>query len=113
MMVNMQIARICHEVNRAYCQAIGDNSQLPWDAAPQWQVDSAIQGVHFIKCKPDATPSESHESWLKDKGMNGWKWGPVKDLKKKEHPCFLPYEELPLEQRVKDYLFGAVVRACL
>ena len=25
------IARVCHEVNRAYCQALGDNSQVEWN----------------------------------------------------------------------------------
>ena len=39
--------------------------------------------------------------------------GPVKDPEKKEHPCFLPYDELPLSQRIKDYLFTAVVEAAL
>ena len=25
------IARATHEVNRAYCRAIGDSTQVPWD----------------------------------------------------------------------------------
>lgn len=36
-MTEDQIARVCHEVNRAYCQALGDNSQPTWEEAPQWQ----------------------------------------------------------------------------
>mgnify|MGYP001560010111 CR=1 FL=1 len=28
------IARVCHEVNRSYCLARGDDSQMPWDKAP-------------------------------------------------------------------------------
>ncbi len=28
----------------------------------------------------------------------------------KTHHCLVPYAELPLEQRVKDNLYGAVVR---
>jgi len=43
------------------------------------------------------------------KKEQGWKLGPVKDLEKKEHPCFCPYGDLPLEQRVKDFLFAAIV----
>lgn len=30
----LQIAQVCHEVNRAYCQALGDDSQPAWDDAP-------------------------------------------------------------------------------
>lgn len=29
----MIIEQIAHESNRAYCQGIGDNSQVPWDEA--------------------------------------------------------------------------------
>lgn len=29
------------------------------------------------------------------------------------HPCMVPYDQLPQEQRVKDHLFGAAVRATL
>lgn len=42
-----QIARIAHETNRAYCESIGDNSQPPWQDAPDWQKLSAINGVKF------------------------------------------------------------------
>lgn len=104
-------ARTAHEVNRAYCQAIGDNSQPTWADAPLWQRTSAIEVVRFHQDNPEATPENSHESWLKTKVADGWVYGPVKDPEKKEHPCMRPYAELPLELRVKDHLFRAVVHA--
>ena len=103
------IARIAHEINRAYCQSIGDYSQPKWEDAPDWQKESAISGVKLHIDNPDTTPEQLHESWLKDK--EGWKYGPVKDASKKEHPCFVPYAELPQEQKSKDYLFAQVVRS--
>lgn len=57
------------------------------------------------------TPEQSHESWLAEKRAAGWKYGPVKDAGKKEHPCFVPYAELPAAQRVKDEIFVAVAKA--
>lgn len=99
------LAKVCHEANRAYCQTIGDMSQAPWEEAPQWQKDSAIAGVHFNLENPDAPASASHESWLAVKEADGWTYGPVKDPAKKEHPCYLPYDELPPEQKCKDALF--------
>lgn len=105
------IARVCHAVNRAYCAALGDHSQPEWGAAPQWQRESAIKGVEFALAYPDSKPSDSHESWLAQKRAEGWKYGPVKDAEKKEHPCFVPYDQLPQEQRAKDYIFLSVVRA--
>lgn len=105
------IARVCHEANRTYCAAIGDHSQKPWDEAPQWQRDSALSGVKFHIAYPDATPEDSHVEWLEGKSADGWQYGPVKDETKKEHPCIVPYHELPIEQQNKDYLFRAIVHA--
>lgn len=112
-MNTIQIAKVCHEANRAYCKALGDNSQMAWEFAPDWQRDSAIAGVEFIRAHPDAPPSASHESWLALKESEGWKYGPVKDAEKKEHPCFVSYQLLPVEQKAKDYIFGAIVRAMM
>jgi len=106
-----KIARVAHEVNRAYCMAIGDHSQPSWEDAPEWQKDSAISGVMFNDLNTDVTPELSHASWMLQKLSNGWKFGPVKDPEKKEHPCMVPYKDLPLEQRVKDYLFIAVCKS--
>jgi len=58
-----------------------------------------------------AVPSRSHENWLKEKAEAGWTYGAVKDVEKKRHPCFLPYEELPNEQKLKDFIFVGIVRA--
>lgn len=102
------IAQLCHEVNRAYCLSIGDTSQPKWEEAPQWQKDSAIRGVEF-HLSGDTTPEQSHESWLEEKFNTGWIYGPVKDPEKKEHPCMVPYNQLPREQRTKDYLFKSAV----
>lgn len=105
------LARVCHEANRAYCSALGDESQKPWEDAPQWQRDSAIDGVRFHLANPDASPSASHDQWLRHKVDAGWTRGPVKDEAAKQHPCIVPFTELPLEQQAKDVLFRATVHA--
>lgn len=110
-MKDVQIARIAHEVNRAYCEALGDHSQVRWEDAPQWQRDSAMIGVALHLGNPDAGPQVSHESWMKQKVEDGWVYGPVKDPGKKEHPCLVPFDQLPKEQQAKDFLFRGVVHA--
>ena len=110
-MTPTDIARVCHETNRAYCQTLGDNSQPTWEEAPEWQRTSVINGVNFHLANPGSEASHSHEEWLKEKAATGWKYGPVKDLAKKEHPCFVPYDELPPEQKAKNALFVGVVNA--
>ena len=102
------IAEICHIVNKAYCDAIGDLSQTPWNDAPDWQKESAINGVKF-HMENDVTPEQSHESWMKQKLDDGWVYGAKKNVDKKEHPCMVLYSDLPEEQRMKDKLFKAVV----
>lgn len=106
------IAQICHETNRAYCETLGDTSQVAWPDAPDWQRQSAINGVRFHLENPNAGPSGSHENWLKEKLADGWKCGPVKNVETKEHPCCVPYDELPADQRRKDALFVAIVHTC-
>lgn len=101
-------ARAAHEANRAYCIALGDYSQVAWEEAPDWQKSSARNGV--TGALAGNSPEQSHESWLAEKTTTGWKYGPEKDVAKKEHPCFVPYAQLPPAQRSKDSIFTTVVR---
>lgn len=103
------IARTAHQANKAFCEAMGDYSQKDWEDAPEWQRGSAINGVKFHIDNPGAKDSHSHTEWMQEKHATGWKYGPVKDEEKKEHPCMVPFEELPKHQQAKDALFGAVV----
>lgn len=105
------IAQVAHEINRAYCASQGDESQPAWADAPEWQQSSALAGVDMHLANPDATPEQSHESWLEVKRAEGWSYGDEKDVERKLHPCFVPYDQLPVEQKAKDYLFRAVVHA--
>jgi hypothetical protein len=106
-----QIARVAHEVNRAYCQALGDNSQPAWEEAPQWQRDSAMLGVKLHTENPGASPSASHESWMAQKVAEGWVYGPEKKPELKQHHCIVPFDALPVAQQAKDYIFRGVVHA--
>lgn len=103
------IAKVCHGANKIFCERLGDKSQVAWVLAPAWQRESAIVGVKFNIKYPDAPASASHDSWLEEKRKAGWKYGKIKDSKMKEHPCFVPYEELPPEQQAKDHLFKGIV----
>jgi len=110
-MQTTDIARVAHEINRAYCTALGDDSQPSWEEAPTWQRDSAIAGVEFHIINPHVGPEASHGNWMAQKLAEGWKYGPVKNPNIKEHPCLVPFDELPKEQQVKDHLFRGVVHA--
>lgn len=110
-MTTNDIAQVAHEVNKAYCEALGDMSQEPWSKAPTWQKDSAKEGVYLHLACPDAGPEASHRSWCKAKQADGWKYGPEKNPETKEHPCLVDFNKLPKEQQAKDFLFRQVVHS--
>ncbi|CAE6949672.1 RyR domain protein [Ectopseudomonas oleovorans] len=105
------IAKVAHAINAAYCLSIGDDSVPAWEEAGEQHHASLVAGVEMHLANPNATPEQSHESWLTQKVADGWVYGEEKDAEKKIHPCCRPYDELPPEQKSKDYLFRAVVHA--
>lgn len=111
MITQEQIAIVCHQVNKSICECFGDLSQPDWENAPEWQKESAIKGVGFCVTNPDSPASANHDSWMAEKVRSGWKYGSIKNAETKEHPCMVSYDELPREQKVKDYAFKAVVFA--
>lgn len=106
-----QIARVAHELNRSYCRELGDNSIVGWDDTTDDIKASTIAGVRNVLHNPAITPEDSHHAWHDYKSKQGWVYGPEKDANKKEHPCMMPFQHLPAEQRVKDVIFIGLVRA--
>lgn len=105
------IAKVCHQANKAFCESEMDYTQKDWSEAQEWQKDSAIYGVIFRLNNPDAEPSAQHDSWQNQKIKDGWVWGEEKDETRKTHPCLVPYDQLPEFQRKKDKLFQSIVDA--
>ncbi len=103
------IAQVAHNVNAAYCAALGDLSQVPWEDAPEWQRESCLKGVELHLANPDAGPEASHEAWFLDKKLNGWVYGEKKNVAMKIHPCMVAFNDLPVDQQAKDFIFRAVV----
>jgi len=103
------IAKVCLEANRAYCQTLGDFSQPAWEDAPDEQRESIVDGVKFFLRNPAAPAFMAHDNWTRKKLADGWKHGETKDPVAKTHPCMLPWDELPEEQKRKDLLFHNIV----
>lgn len=103
------IAKVCHEANRAFCETIDDYSQPTWVNAPDWQKQSAREGVQYRLDNPDTTPKQMHQNWMDAKRKDGWKFGATKNPDTKTHPCMCKYENLPPNQRFKDSLFSSIV----
>lgn len=44
----------------------------------------------------------THEVWSAGRIKDGWTYGPTRDDEKRTHPCLIPYEELPEEEKEYD-----------
>lgn len=111
-MTNVEsIAKVCHQANKAWCEANSDFSQKDWGEAENWQKESALKGVQFKLGNPEAGDDAQHNSWMAEKVDGGWVYGEVKDAVNKTHPCIVPFAQLPKYQQSKDALFCAIVDA--
>lgn len=111
--ITEHLARVCHEANRAICVNAGDNTQVPWDEAEEWQRQSAMEGVRYVLNNTEATASDIHEKWMRDKLEQGWKYGEVKDAENKTHPSLVPFDQLSSDEKFKDSVFVAIIKAHL
>lgn len=46
----------------------------------------------------------THEVWAHQRLTDGWTYGEKRDDAKKQHPCLIPYEQLPESEREYDRL---------
>lgn len=44
----------------------------------------------------------AHEVWMKQRMQEGWIYGPKRNDEKKEHPCLVPYSQLPESEKEYD-----------
>lgn len=102
-----EVAKAAHEANRG----ISEGNPLSWDDSSEEIRQSAIDGVKSVINDPTITPEKSHNNWMRWRESNGWVFGEVKDEEAKTHPCMVPYNELPEDERVKDQVFVDTVKS--
>jgi hypothetical protein len=44
----------------------------------------------------------SHDIWARQRMADGWRYGRARDDTKKEHPCLVPYADLPESEKEYD-----------
>lgn len=66
-------------------------------------IDSS--GVVLSKTVLDLTEllaENAHDIWAQQRMKDGWKYGPRRDDTLMEHPCLIPYAELPESEKEYD-----------
>ena len=109
----IEIAQLCHNLNKAVCELYGDFHCPAWEDVPEETKIGAVLTIEHIIADPDLTPEDIHNSWMDFKIDNGWRHGPVIDAEKKTHPSIVPFCMLPEREQIKDRLFRAVVLSAI
>lgn len=50
----------------------------------------------------EALAENVHDTWAKGRMDEGWTYGPVRDDARKQHPCLVPYSDLPESEKAYD-----------
>ena len=69
---------------------------------PQPLDTSRIQLSDEIAALVEVFAENNHEIWARERVNQGWKHGPTRDDVKREHPCLLPFKDLPESEKAMD-----------
>ncbi len=72
------------------------------DYVPQPIDTSDIQLPEELLPLLKAMAKNVHEIWAQERISQGWSYGDKRDDENKLHPCLVPYEELPEEEKEYD-----------
>lgn len=109
----MKIAEAAHDINKVYCEAMGDKNKQAWGEMTQESKNKLSSAVKSVADTSEMTPKACHDLWMQHKLADGWGLGFPLDAVNKTHPCLLPYCELPEYQRRKDELFISTIRGLM
>lgn len=67
---------------------------------PQMQCDSALPSE--LSPLVELMAENVHDVWMRTRTEQGWTYGPERNDAEKKHPCLVPYDQLPEEEKVYD-----------
>lgn len=105
-----EAARLLHVAIQAV------QSALKQEVSPDWELLTAaeqdMKAAHTRQMRREkVTARKAHESWMALRLSEGWTWGPVTDKARKVHSALCPFEEIPVEEVIKDVLYERLLAA--
>jgi len=104
------IARLVVNTNADYSLALGEQAVTYWDATSPEVRASIIRGI-ISALRYDPTPAQNHQNFIDDRTKEGWTYGPEKNAEAKTHPDMIPFEQLPADQKAKNFIFLSLVKS--
>ena len=95
------------------------DSPLCWDL-PQWEwaranyvsTERLRHGMMLRDANGPGLPYDAARNmWLRQMEADGWRYGPVGSVENKEHPWMIPYEDLPVDEKIRHRLRAGVADA--
>ncbi len=72
------------------------------DYTPQPIDTSKIELPKELDALVESISKNVHEVWAQTRISQGWSYGTERNDELKQHPCLVPYEQLPEEEKVYD-----------
>jgi hypothetical protein len=77
--------------------------RLPEDSRPWPPTLDAADPLYRDEADRRATAVLEHRRWAADRQLNGWRFGAVRDDRRKHHPDLIPFDDLSEEIQAHDY----------
>jgi len=104
------IAKIVWEADKGFVEMASLIEVPHWEEAEDWQRDKVCSDVAYLLEYENAPESALHDIWVDAMREHGWKHGEKIDKEQHTHPHLLPYNELPIEEKIRNNLMWTLVR---
>lgn len=98
---------VCHLSWVSYQIGAGQEYNIVITEQQQKSLENGVE--NFLK-DPNATPQKNHSNWMMFKISEGWRYGKVKDEKKRTHPDLKPWSKLPKVEQNKDIQYQIAMK---
>lgn len=104
------LSRESHRAISDFRVSIGEDALPPWAPSTAEEIGQKRSGIEAALS--GVTPEQQWREWSAMRREQGWKYGPVRDPVKKEHPSLVDdYSMLSPAERQKDEVYGEAIRA--